>query len=462
MDDRLDDEGEENMGAAIAARVAVLPSSKLSAREIVADGASEVGRIRIPEFLLFFLLFFYPIFDFDSTLVGNTLLLVISVYALTRKPTRTLGSYRNLLFLIPPALLYIAVVSMVSEHTSIAYDWQNRFIRIGSVLLFVFVASVGRIDLRSGVLGFLAAAFLNVPLFYAGLTSDAYSGALTGIFFDKNVAGLAYALAAVLTLIVVDNRFIKYALFAVFLVALWQTGSRTSMGAVAGAAIWYLLSPRLNNVVGKLLILGFIYWGIGYLTQEFSQSGVFEDRVGSDALRERIDEASQTKLDHAGIWGMGLGEAVVELQDRAWSFHNSYWSALVEGGYPWLAFVLILTFVVMIPFWKRADNGMQVLAEGLGVVVLVTSIRLGEVFLTNLWAVAFAMCLFLQLHPIDRRTVWEKYADSERERREQQRSRWSGQDRVGRDWRADHAARVREIQEGYVSSSAKQSRRRPG
>lgn len=449
------------MGAALAARVAVLPSGKLSAREVVADGVKEVGRIRIPEFLLFFSMFFYAFFSVNSTLAGNALVLATSAYALTRVPKLELGRYRSLIALIFPALIYIAAVSLMQEGTEYGYDWKNRFIRIASVLFFIFLVPVGRIDLRSGVLGFLAAALINIPLFYAGLAQDTYGGALTGIFGDKNVAGLAYALAIVLSLIFIENSVLRYGAALIFLASLWQTGSRTSMGALAGAALWYILAPRLNNVLGKIAIGAVIYWGIGFLTEEYSQTGVFADRAGSDALRERIDAASQVKLQGAGLWGMGLGEAVVPINDHVWSFHNSYWSARVEGGWPWLLFILLLTSIVMIPFWKTGENKTQILSEGLGIIILVTATRLGEVFLTNYWAIAFATCLYLRLRPIDNRTVWEKYADSKRERREAERSRWLGEDRVGRDWRADHAARVREIQEGYVSSSAKQSRRWP-
>lgn len=418
----------------------------------------EVGRIRIPEFLLFFLMFMYPLLVKGGSLIGNVLILLVSVYGLTKKPALELGKYTQLVWLILPALVYIATVSSTQEHVEFAYSWSNRFIRISAVLLFAFVAAVGRLDLRSGILGFLAACLLNVPLFYLGLVSNEYGGLLTGIFGDKNVSGLAYAIAVVFAYIYIDNPFFKWLNVGVLVFALWQTGSRTSMGALVGAFVWFLVTPHLNNFLGKLFVAWFIYWGIGYLTDEYSQAGVFEDRVGSDALRERIDEASRLKLDATGFWGRGLGEAVVELQDNVWFFHNSYWAALVEGGWPWLALCLILTVVVMIPFWRRAETSTQVAAEGLGLIILISSSRLGEVFLTTYWALAFATCLYFRLSPIDQRTTWEKYADAERERRQRERNLWSGADRSGRDWRADHAARVREIQEAHIAAVARPSR----
>ncbi|OAX67770.1 hypothetical protein A5N15_00855 [Rothia kristinae] len=96
-----------------------------------------------------------------------------------------------------------------------------------------------------------------------------------------------------------------------------------------------------------------IYWGVNLLNEDFSQVGVFSDRVGSDALRDRIDDASWAKVQTTGFFGRGLGEAVVHLLDssggteeKAWFFHNSYWSAFVEGGWPWLISIVAVTVLV--------------------------------------------------------------------------------------------------------------------
>ncbi|PAK58310.1 hypothetical protein B9K02_12520, partial [Lentilactobacillus kefiri] len=85
-----------------------------------------------------------------------------------------------------------------------------------------------------------------------------------------------------------------------------------------------------------------IYLVLGILTEDYSQSSRFGDRAGSDWFRAQIDAASQVKVENTGIFGRGLGEAYVYLHhdNKVWLFHNSYWSALVEGGWPWMLLVV--------------------------------------------------------------------------------------------------------------------------
>lgn len=446
------------MGNALAARVAIMPMAAEAMKESVRGAGDDVGRIRIPEFLLFFALFMLPPFSGSVQIVGNGLLLLIILYALCFNPKMTLGRYRSLIWLSFVALVYVLLVSVTAEGTSDAYPWRTRFMRIATILLFSFICATGRIDIRSGVLGFLFSALVNIPLFYAGLVSNEYGGYLTGIFGDKNVSGLVYAMLVPMALLYIDNRFLRFLICASLLAALWLTGSRTSMGALAGAFIWIYASPKLP-LGGRLAIAAFIYWGIGYLTDEFSQSGVFEERAGSDLLRERIDEASELKVSSAGFWGMGLGEAVVRIEDNVWSFHNSYWSALVEGGWPWLAYILVMTVIVIFPFWRKELDRKQIIAQGLGVIIFVASMRLGEVFLTTLWAIAFAVSLSLLLQPLDRRTVWERYYDAAQERRERSQSQWNGEGFQSPDWHTDQARRVRQGQHEHSPAVAQRSRR---
>ena len=75
--------------------------------------------------------------------------------------------------------------------------------------------------------------------------------------------------------------------------------------------------------------------------------------------------------------------------NKVWLFHNSYWSALVEGGWPWMLLVVgISVFCLVRPFsnasrWSRDE----VYIQGAGIALLVCAQRLGEVFYTWMWAV---------------------------------------------------------------------------
>ncbi|MDY3677850.1 MAG: hypothetical protein SO046_01330 [Actinomyces urogenitalis] len=373
------------------------------------SGLREVGegiaRIRIPEFILFFAMLMYPLAGFATNLVGNAMVVVIALYGMLRRPTLQLGPYKRIVWLVPVALAYVAAVSALAEPTEFASDWRVRLVRISSVLLFAFVCATGRLDLRSGVMGWLAGLVVNIPIYYAGLTPDSYKGFLTGVIQDKNVAGLAYAGAIFLSLVLVRNKVARSLMLLVLVVALWETGSRTSLAAAAVGVVWIVLAPRLN-VVGRLALGGAILWAIQFVTEEFAHVGVFESREGSDLLRARIDAASHLKVDHAGFWGMGLGEAIAPVEGNPWFFHNSYWSMLVEGGWPWTLFVVGISMAVMLPLWRQEATREQRLTQALGVVVAVTSLRLGEVFLTTYWGIFFAVCLHVRLRPVEDRSVW--------------------------------------------------------
>ena len=94
----------------------------------------------------------------------------------------------------------------------------------------------------------------------------------------------------------------------------WTTGSRTSPAELACALVWFVLRPRLN-VPGRLGLAAGFALGLPFLEERYAQVGQFADRVGTDALRARIDAASLAKLDHAPWHGQGLGEAWVMLAD---------------------------------------------------------------------------------------------------------------------------------------------------
>ena len=375
-----------------------------SVRDELTEMGRAIGKIRIPEFLLFFALLMYPLAGTFDNLVGNALVVVIALYAFLRRPTLALGAYGKSIWLFPVAVVYVSVISMFAEPTALASDWRMRLVRIVAVLVFAVTCATGRLDLRSGVLGWLTALLINIPVHYSGITPNRY-GYLTGVIQDKNVAGLAYAGAIFLTLIFVRNRTVRTVVFLTFLFALWQTGSRTSLAAAAAGLVWLVLAPRVN-VFGRLIIGGLILWTIQFVTEEFANVGVFEGREGSDHLRARIDAASQLKVGQAGFWGMGLGEAITPVDGNPWLFHNSYWSALVEGGWPWLVMIVGVSMVVMLPLWREEDSRQQWISQALGVVVAVTALRLGEVFLTTFWGIFFGVCLHFRLKPIERYSVW--------------------------------------------------------
>ena len=364
----------------------------------------EAGRLRLVEFFLFLVMvlpFHVPGVGLDT---HQFMPIVVVLYGLCRRPAVALGEYRWLVVLNALMLVYVGLVSALADQSADAEDWKRRLFRMTVVTAMLWFIASGRIHIRSAVIGYLTGLALNIPAFYAGLASNDYGGYLTGFIGDKNQSGLAYAIFGLLGLMLFRTLPARLLWLLAAAVPLWLTGSRTSLAAFAAGALWILLAPRLS-VFWKLVLGLVIYWGVNLLNEDFSQVGVFSDRVGSDALRDRIDDASWGKVQTTGFFGRGLGEAVVHLLDssggteeKAWFFHNSYWSAFVEGGWPWLIFIVAVTVLVGVrPFSSIsvADPLAGRIAQGAAVALLVCAWRLGEVFYTNAWAVVLGLAIFV-------------------------------------------------------------------
>ena len=84
---------------------------------------SAIGKLRIPEFVLFFGLIFegsmfgLPI-PFNQVVVVGIILL-----AVTRSPQVDLGRLQMLVPLLVIGLFYLAMLSMFTEATEFAFDW---------------------------------------------------------------------------------------------------------------------------------------------------------------------------------------------------------------------------------------------------------------------------------------------------------------------------------------------------
>ena len=203
------------------------------------------GKIRLPEFVLFFLL----LFTFQTPGIklpfNQVVIIVIVLYALIKKPVYELGKFQNLALTTFAALGYVSFVSLTHESSSGAFDWQRRLLRLVLATLLLWSIASGRLHIRSMLAGYITALLLNVPAYYAGLGSTGYEGYLTGFLGDKNVAGLAYCIFGLLALTLARRRSEIILTIIVFAAILWVTGSRTSMAAFAMGITWIVLAKRL-------------------------------------------------------------------------------------------------------------------------------------------------------------------------------------------------------------------------
>lgn len=401
-------------------RTATAIGSRL--RTEAAGVLSVAGKLRIPELVLFFGLIFEGSL-FGLPLPFNQLVIAaIIILALMRRPQVELGKLQMIVPALVIGLFYIGMISMFADPTEFASDWERRLLRLALTAVLILMLSSGRIDFRSAFAGLGIGMVFNAVAFFTGYAPDYYGGYLSGFFEDKNVAGMAYAVFGVLMLAVVERRWLRVLLLLGVALLVWETGSRTSIAALASGVAWVLLAPRLP-VVGRWLLGLAIVLGVNEISEDFSQIGVFSDREGSDLLRSRIDAASELKVQDAGFFGSGLGEAYVVFDDapgKVWYFHNSYWSALVEGGWPWLLLVLAVTVVFALRPFARDLSLQETIAQAATVTVLVCAWRLGEVLFTVQWALVIGFALYVHAHAQESRGARSKTHEGGRSCRDDQ------------------------------------------
>lgn len=311
-----------------------------------------------------------------------------------RRPRRSLANFGVLAVLAFGLLTFLAVSSTVNGIDD--EDWVRRIFRIAVLVCLAGAFASGRLDLRGALHGMITALVINIPLFYAGLAPDTYGGVLTGILGDKNVAGLYYAVIPVLLIATTTSRRHQVLLFAFAFGGTALTGSRTSLAGLACALIWMIVSPRLGLTVRWILAIG-LGLGVYWLSESLPRlGGYFDDRLGSDLLRERIQTASWEKAAEAPWYGLGLGEAHVHLDEATWFFHNSFWGLLAEGGWPFLVIVLSAYVVLgMRPFRHAVRTPSRVAVEASTLIFLVCASQLGEVFITVTGALVLGAGLLL-------------------------------------------------------------------
>lgn len=354
--------------------------------------SERASQLQLPEFfcgvLMAFLGVLTPGLPLPLTYAAIALVLLL---AFTRRPTYRMPHGLQLwTLLLVLGLLFSLAVAVFGPYAASA-QWPSRIGRITVVVILAFVMATGRVCYTSLVKGFIFMLALNVPLFYAGLVQDNYGGYLTGILNDKNQAGLNYALCGILILIVYKNKYVRWGLFILFATCLWLTGSRTSLAAYATALIWITISGRLN-IFFKLVLAGGLGFAVWYVEQNLAQAGAFSDRTGTDELRQRIDDATYSMVQHTPWFGRGLGHGTVFVENRTFFFHNNYWGLYIEGGWPLAIIAVAFTVWVGTRIFAHVKfDERRIIAQGATLAMLVCAWKLGDVFFTATWALVMAV-----------------------------------------------------------------------
>lgn len=365
--------------------------------------AARRERLRFVEFSLFFLLIFdglgVPVLPVSVPL-SEVAAVALVAFGVFRSPIRPLTRYGWYLPFWVILLAYCVVESWVNE-----VDWFRRTVRLVVMVVLSLQIATGRLDVWSGLRGFLVGLAVNVLLFYLRLAPDGYGGLLTGFLGDKNVAGLFYATVPLLALPFVIRARWRVALLVFAGVTVFLTGSRTSIAALAAAALWVLVRRRLP-LPFHLPMFAALYAGIQYLEANFAHAWIFSDRTGTDLLRSRIDEASWQKAEAAPPYGLGLGEATVALEGRSWFFHNSFLGLYVEGGWVLLIAVTGVLVAIALPLLRATHLRPPTALEAAAIVLLFCASRLGEVLLA---LPAFLLLGCVMAIGLNRRLAGPKY-----------------------------------------------------
>lgn len=296
-----------------------------------------------------------------------------------RRPTHLLR-HRNLIVGLYALMLASAII--VTQLSG--YDWMQRSAKMVILLVFALMIAVGRVHLRSLLVGLTAGLLVNIGLFYAGLTSNAYPPYLTGFLGDKNVAGLTYATVLVAGLAIYRTSWARGVHLLILAVPVILTGSRTSMAAAAAGLVWVLLRNRLPLVL-RFALVGVLIWLLGLVERQFARIGLFADRDDTDWFRGQIKIATELKVANAPWYGEGLTTAWVLLDGRRFMwFHDSYASMRIEGGWVMVAIMAVLIGLLGMGLLEQRRVAEPLLyAEGAIVVILVCAWQLGEVFFTT-------------------------------------------------------------------------------
>lgn len=330
--------------------------------------------------------FLFGCFVFDGSTVpglpGNlpgsdTAAVVLVALAAFRRPGRNLGGAAWFVPLWMLLLIYLVFASMYNDG-----DWFRRAFRIAVMVALVVAIVTDRLDLRAGLQGLCVALVANILLFYAGVAPDKYGGFLTGYLGDKNVAGLYYTVIPLMAMTLMTKRRHQVVCMLAGALAVFLTGSRTSLAAYGGALIWLALTRHLGPS-SRITLLVLLAAGLQYVEENFARAGMFSDRLGSDLLRERIGEAAVQKAEGASWYGLGLGESYVIADMRKWLFHDSYLALYVEGGWVFLlGVVVIYVFVGFRKFSTAPRSEAEIFIETATLALLICASKLGEVFLS--------------------------------------------------------------------------------
>lgn len=268
----------------------------------------------------------------------------------------------------------------------------KRLANIGMEALLILVIASGRLCAVSVARGCAVAVAVGTLWGFATFSNSAYTDRLIGGWGDPNNAGMCLLVLGCVALAYARTRRGRIVVAVTAVAGLIGTFSRTSLFALAIVVVWVVAAGRIATWLRAAAVAAVI-WYVTTIPESEYTSGVFAGREGSDALRQRIDQATSATVNQHPFYGNGAGTAVANVQGQTFFFHNSYQSLRAEGGWILLVIVMLLFALILLALARlpKEYNNHWIEASLLG--ALVCAVNLGEVFLALPVVVAVGIAL---------------------------------------------------------------------
>lgn len=291
-----------------------------------------------------------------------------------------------------PALTIFCLWCLVSTVLAPAELNGRRLMHLVVWALLVMVIASGRVHYASMISGLALGLLIgSISGFLKVGSRGGYDGRLTGLFGDPNVAGLVLVVYGLMVMSLASSRW-HLAVVMVSAVALVLTLSRTSMLALSIGLAWMVVATRIRWAfsLGLFAILIPLIFNLG---EQLKNWGPFEEREGSDLLRERIIDSEMAVIAQSPFLGNGAGTAKVSVDGMPFFFHNSYLAMQAEFGMVAVVIYIIVAFAILMMMVQLPRRKRNIPLEMALIALGVCALNLGEVLLHLPAAVALGVAI---------------------------------------------------------------------
>lgn len=299
-----------------------------------------------------------------------------------------------------PRLLLAALVGLVGLMiVSMAVNGAfsaSAFKRMGHIVILaalVWVLASQAVSLEAAakamLIGLLVSGFVGLVMLAGGYSSAAeYSGRLTGLFGDPNVAGFYTVALGTIAVPFLPTRRARTLAFLALAVILGASLSRSSILAGGLVLMWVVTTRRNRLWLGVLAAIALTAVAVA-LPSSVKESGVFKSRAGSDSLRSALLHQQTKQVLASPLFGAGPSPQKIGVRGIKLLPHNTYLALVGEGGI-FVAVLWVGTLIAM--FWRLALLKPRSIAlEAVFLAIFAMGFTLGEVLFATPTMIALGL-----------------------------------------------------------------------